>query len=151
MDVEMALDEPGPGHDDEVVATVADEDAARPLVESLLLAGVGPSLKPVSEGLAVCVVNGQGDRARQALGLPTESSDPAATGASSSTWRASGSVTGSGGTTARRATAGLTSMGAGGGGGLRSWSTIKVMALFLVGLVLIPAIAFFVSFKLAGG
>jgi hypothetical protein len=151
MDVEMALDEPGPGHDDEVVATVADEDAARPLVESLLLAGVGPSLKPVPDGLAVCVVNGQGDRARKALGLPTESPDPAAAGSSPTNPGASGGVTGSAGTTARRAAAGLTSMGTGGAGGVRSWSTIKVMALFLVGLVLIPAIAFFVSFKLAGG
>jgi hypothetical protein len=146
----MALDELGPGHDDEVVATVADEGAARPVVESLLLAGVGPSLKSVPEGLAVCVVRGQGERARRALGLPPASSDGAsatATGAAS----AAGDIRGAG-TTARRAAASFVSAGASGtGGGARSWSTVRVMALFLLALVIVPAIAFFVSFKLAGG
>jgi len=146
----MALDEPVPGHDDEVVATVADEAAARPLVESLLLAGVGPSLKPVPDGLAVCVVNGQGDRAREALGLPAESTGPSGTGSIAA--ESTSGMAGTAGTSARRVAAALTSTGSAGvAGGVRSWSTAKVVALFLLGLVVIPAIAFFVSFKLAGG
>jgi hypothetical protein len=145
----MALDEPGPGHDDEVVATVADEAAARPLIEALLLAGVGPSLKPVPEGLAVCVVNGQGDRARRALGLPEEAGEPAPSGSAPSAGAPPTGPTGVGGTSARRAAASTGAAAA--AGGIRSWSTVRVMAAFLLAMVLIPAVAFFVTFKLSGG
>jgi hypothetical protein len=144
MDVEMALDEPGPGHDDEIVATVADEDAARPLVESLLLAGVGPSLKPVPDGLAVCVVTGEGDRARRVLGL----ADEELTAASGSLDPTSSHPDRTAGTSARRAAASSAPVTV---GGARNWSTVQVLGLFLLALVIIPAIAFFVSFKLAGG
>ena len=66
---------------DVVVTTVVDQDAARPLVETLLLAGLGPSLRESPSGLQVTVVEGQGERARQALGLaPAPSARDQATG-----------------------------------------------------------------------
>jgi len=143
--VEMALDEPGPGHDDEIVATVADEDAARPLVESLLLAGVGPSLKPVPAGLAVCVVTGEGDRARKVLGLADQEHAESESGSLDPT---SSHPDRAAGTSARRVAASRAPATA---GGARNWSTLQVLGLFLLALVIVPTIAFFVSFKLAGG
>jgi hypothetical protein len=129
---------------DEVVATVADHDAARPLVETLLLAGLGPSLRESPAGLQVTVVAGQGDRARRALGLAPAS--PAPAGNEQLTGRP-GEVTGSGTTTSppSPATATLAS-----GGGDRG-STIRVVVIFAVALVVIPALAFYISFRAAGG
>jgi hypothetical protein len=129
---------------DEVVATVADHDAARPIVETLLLAGLGPSLRDSPAGLQVTVVAGQGERAREALGLA-----PASPARASSEQLAGrpGEVTGSATTTSPPSPATATRAR---GGGDRS-STLRVVVIFAVALVVIPALAFYISFRAAGG
>jgi len=136
----MALEEHAPGSDDEVVTTVPDEDAARPVVESLLLAGVGPSLREVADGVAVCVVAGEGERARRVLGLDAPVDPSAVLGALAVSPSAAGSA-------ARRSAAGAAAPADVPAG----WSTMRIIALFVLALMVIPVIAFYVSFRVAGG
>jgi hypothetical protein len=126
------------GIDDEVVATVSDHDEARPMVESLLLAGLGPSLRDGPAGVEVTVVAGQGRRARQVLGLPdAEPVGPVP----SAPRRSLASVLGS------PAVAATTD-----GSPVRDRSsTVRALVIFAVALVVIPAVAFYISFKVAGG
>ncbi|MCD9623699.1 hypothetical protein [Rhabdothermincola salaria] len=131
-------DHPEPADADEVIAVVADHEEARPLVESLLLAGLGPSLRDVSAGVEVTVVAGQGRRARQVLGLPdAEPVDPSP----APPRRPLGGVLGS------PAAAAPTD-----GPPVRDRaSTLRALVIFAVALVVIPAVAFYISFKVAGG
>lgn len=126
---------------DEVVATVADADEARPLIESLLLAGLGPSLRDGPTGTEITVVTGQGGRARQVLGLPGAASEPP------------------GGARSKPGPGGVRSPGGEGPGiaptsaldAIRRSSTVRALVIFAIALVVIPTVAFFVSYKLAGG
>jgi len=146
------------GIDDEVVATVVDDTAAAPLVESLLLAGVGPSLRPGPAGVEVCVVRGEGPRARRALGLPDP--EPAQPGSATPAADRIGSSTPvarlappTGGTTARRAAMAGAAAPVVAARGLLTGSSplLRTVLLVLAALVIVPVVAFFVSFKLAGG
>jgi hypothetical protein len=168
MGVDQLADVNSAGHDDEVVTTVADEAAAGPVVEPLLLAGLGPSLRPGPDGVAVCVVRGEGPRARQALGLPEpepgagtpSAPSPGASSPPASPMSASAAATGSrsgtapvGGTAARRAAlAGATAPVDAARGLLAGTSPLlRTVLLVLAALVVVPIVAFFVSYKLAGG
>lgn len=129
---------PGAGDQDEVVAAVADHDDARPLVESLLLAGLGPSVRETTDGVEVTVVAGQGRRAREVLGLAEE--DPAPS-APPPPRRSLVNPFGPGPAAAPPGDAPVAD---------RS-STARALVIFAVALVVIPAVAFYISFKVAGG
>ena len=128
---------PGVGDQDEVVATVADHDDARPLVESLLLAGLGPSVRDTPHGVEVTVVAGQGRRAREVLGLAEEDPAPPAPAPRRSLVNPFGPGPGA-------APSGDAPVAD------RS-STARALVIFAVALVVIPAVAFYISFKVAGG
>jgi len=153
-------EQPDAGAHDEVVATVGTRDEARPIVESLLLAGLGPSLRDVPAGVEVAVVAGQGARAREVLGL----GDAVAPGSPLTGSRGAGTVTtgapagglgptggggdpttdGSGPPVAARPRGVLFSAGD------RS-SNVRALVIFAVALVVVPAVAFYISFRVAGG
>jgi hypothetical protein len=161
-----------PGHDDEVVTTVSDHEAARPVVEALLLAGLGPNVRPTADGVEITVVRGDGGRARRALGIPdpvtpeggasSASGPPAAwsegegvtPGAAAARAAALGAPVGEGSTPpsagSDAAPATLTP-GPGGADPTRRRTTVIYLAVFLLALVVVPAVAFFLSFKAAGG
>ena len=116
-----------PRRADEVVAAVADDEEARPLIETLLLAGLGPSTRPGLNGtVEVTVVAGQGGRARAALEGPEsapapfvdvtpEISDPDD------------------------------------GAGRPRYSMLRVLLLFAVAMVGLPVLAFYISYRVSGG
>jgi hypothetical protein len=143
----------GLGNDDEVVAVVADEDAARSVVEALLLAGLGPGTRPGRDGLEVTVVAGQGERAREVLGAPEPETSPFVPSVPPTSeaptrgpeW--SSSPAGTAARAARRRDDAPEEEGATG----PRFGMVRVLVLFGIALILIPAIAFYISYRVAGG
>lgn len=160
------------------MTTVADEQAARPVVEALLLAGIGPGLRPGPGGVEVTVVRGEGARARAALGLgDAEAEDgieavppaarPGAAPTVAPSWPAEDAALTPGAAAARAAAVAADLAGRSGTNARKARldragvdtassrssrrSTFVYLGVFLLALVLIPAVAFFISFKAAGG
>lgn len=139
---------------DEVVALVADEAEARPLIETLLLAGLGPSTRPgPEETVEVTVVAGQGERAREVLDAPDPTPGPFAEVAPEP---ADGAVRGPewssqpAGTTARAARRKAVNVVDDDVERPR-YRLLRVLLVFAVAMVVIPALAFYISFKASGG
>ncbi len=148
----MADNGDAPG--DEVVALVEDDVAARPLVETLLLAGLGPSTRPGPEGMVeVTVVGGQGERAHEVLDAPDPTPGPLPDG---NPEPADGAVRGPGwssqpaGTTARAARHKAVAVDDDELERPR-YRLLWVLLVFAVAMVVLPTLAFYISFKASGG
>jgi hypothetical protein len=138
--------------EDEVVAVLDDEAAARPVVEALLLAGLGPSTRPGPDGtVEVTVVAGQGPRAVEVLAAPDPDPGPfadvlpEADGVRGPEWSSEPA-----GTAAREARRRAREVDGGEAPGPR-YGIVRVLLLFAVAMVVIPALAFYISFKASGG
>ncbi len=136
------------------MALVADEDAARPVIEALLLAGLGPSTRPGAEGtVEVTVVAGQGERAREVLDAPDPTPgpfadvapDPADDAVRGPEWSSQPA-----GTTARAARRQAVDIDDGAVDRPR-YRLLRVLLVFALAMVVIPALAFYISFKASGG
>jgi len=151
------------------VATVDHEDAARPVVERLLLAGLGPAVRLTPQGaVEVTVVAGQGQRAREALDvtrLGDEFADPAAhrrsadlsdttdhegddLGGSAGDGHDLGAEAGAWGRAVRHAAMSVPDEEV---DPRARWGVARTIVLLGLAMILIPALAFYISYKAAGG
>ncbi len=114
---------------------VTDDDAARLMVQQLLLAGLGPSTRDVPAGVEIVVVAGQGERARRTLGIVDADTD-------SATDRSAVMP----GFTSREGRRALVAQVGDTGG--RS-GQVRTFVIFGVALLVIPAVTFFITYTLA--
>ncbi len=114
---------------------VADDDAARLMVQQLLLAGLGPSTRDVAGGVEVVVVAGQGERARRTLGIAEAETE--------ATSDRSAVMPGFTSRESRRALVAQVGATEGRSGQMRT------LVIFGIALLVIPAITFFITYTVA--